>query len=77
MKPIIKSVKRNPIQNVAILVIVAMIGQKFVAGEAIEGTDWGIYLLNFAMSYVAREFTMPLKEHEDTIDNLYRWGDAE
>lgn len=64
------SVKRNPVINAA---IVAIIGQAIT--QAIENGHYDVktiatYALQLSLAYVAREFTVPVKEHENALNEI-------
>lgn len=68
------SVKRNPVINAA---IVAIVGQVIV--HAIENGEYdvktlSVYALQLSLAFVAREFTVPYKEHEIEVKESYMRG---
>jgi hypothetical protein len=74
LRTIRKSIKRNPVIVAALVAIVAQAIQ-----HAIETNDWnvqtiGTYLLQLAMAYVAREFTVPHFEHQEEVQNAFKQG---
>jgi hypothetical protein len=77
MNVVWRSVKRNPIINVAVLAIIA---QAIV--EAMEDGHYDLktiatYALQLSLAYVAREFTVPAKEHEAEMQELTRQANQE
>lgn len=81
LKAIWNSIKRNPVINVAIIGIIAQALQ-----NAMDTNDWdvqhiGTYMLQLALAFVARQFTVPAKEygnlkenHQDLLKNFLQEG---
>lgn len=65
-----KSVKRNPVINVAVVTILAQVVQRAIDSGDYTWKTLSLYAFQFAMAYVAREFVVPYKEHLNTMRDL-------
>lgn len=62
MKTLAKSIKRNPVILAAVAIIVVQVIKDW---DHITTTDYFQYLFSLGVAYCAREFTVPLKDHEE------------
>lgn len=70
LKKFWKSVKRNPIINAALAAIVLQALQSATEDGKFSLGEVGGYLLQFGFAYVAREFTVPLRENRELKDKF-------
>lgn len=63
-----KPVRRNPVINAFLFAVVTQIGHDFFANQ-IDWTNIVGYLAMVGMAVMAREFTVPNKEHQRVTGN--------
>jgi hypothetical protein len=74
MRTIWKSIKRNPIIVVTVLGVFAQAAQQAIDDGKFDVQTVGTYFLQIALGFVAREFTVPLRDHQKEVVKAFNDG---
>lgn len=70
LRNIWSAVKRNPVLIAFLTAVAAQVFQDWQTNNIDWTHFWG-YIFTVFVSIIARNFTVPAREHSDTVDNLH------
>lgn len=74
MNSLWKTIKRNPIINVAVIAIIAQAIVEAMGDGKYDLREIATYALQLSLAYVAREFTVPYEEHKKEVEKAFDDG---
>lgn len=70
MNSLWRSIKRNPVLNFFVAAAITQFSQDYIAGD-IDWAHFTSYAATLAFGIAARMFVVPLRDHENTVNNLH------